>query len=304
MKVPRILTYLVGLIILAFALGSLTRATPGGSLLFQSYWLLYLVYLGPVVVLIATIALIIIIGLSYRDLGAALGYGIAKRRLTRKRRSRYSTFIAMFFWALAIGVLIQTKGSIFNPTRATNSTIAAIVGKDATAPPPIQTAGVVSAISNLVQNPLFSLVFLGLFAVVSLVVVQTLRVAYKETRDIANRDLQEIQELGLKAVHEAIRLVSNSASDPRSRIIDCYQHLIATVYKLGTPISQDLTARELERAIRSTLYLKGPATSDLTKLFEEARYSLHEISEGDANNAQEHLESVKEELKIQLERMA
>ena len=304
MRLPRIIPYIAGLLILAFALGSLPRGSSGGSLLFQSYWLLYLVYLGPVVVLIAMIALIIIIGLSYRDLASALGYGIAKRKRTRKKGSKYSMFIAMFFWALALGVLIQTKGSIFNPTRAVNSTITAIVGKDTTAPPQIQTAGVVPAISNLVQNPLFSLVFLGLLGVVSLVVVQTLRVAYKETRDMANRDLQEIQELGLKAVHEAIGLVSNSASDPRSRIIACYQHLIATVYKLGTPISQDLTARELDRAIRSTLYLKGAATSDLTKLFEEARYSLHEINESDANSAQEYLESVKEELKIQLERIA
>jgi hypothetical protein len=303
LRVPRIVPYVAGLLVLAFALGSLPRGSSGGSLLFQSYWLLYLVYLGPVVILGAMIALIVIIGLSYRDLGAALGYGIAKRRLTRKRRSRYSTAVAMFFWALAIGVLIQTKGSIFNPTRAVNSTITAIVGRDTTAPPLIQTGGIVPAISNLVQNPLFSFVFVGLLAVVSLVVVQTLRVAYKETHDDATRQLQEIQELGLQAVHEAIKLVSGSASDPRTRIIASYQHLIATVYQLGTPISQDLTARELDRAIRSTLDLKGPATSDLTKLFEEARYSLHEITDGDANKAHEYLESVKEELKVQLEKV-
>ena len=303
MRVPRIVPYLAGLLVLAFALGSLPRGSSGGSLLFQSYWLLYLVYLGPLVILGAMIALIVIIGLNYRELGAALGYGLAKRRRTRKQRSRYSTFAAMFFWALAIGVLLQTKGSIFNPARVANSTITAIVGRDTTAPSPIQTGGVVPAISSLVQNTWFSLVFLGLLAVVSLVIVQTLSVAYKETRDTPNLQLLEAQQLGLQAVHEAIQLVSDSASDPRSRIIACYQHLIATVYKLGTPISQDLTARELDRAIRSTLDLKGPATSDLTKLFEEARYSLHEMIESDANMAQEYLESVKEELKIQIEKV-
>src|SRR5216684_8005706 len=61
LKVPRILPYLIGLIVLAFALGSLPRGTAGGSLLFRSYWLLYLVYLGPVVVLGAMAAAIIII---------------------------------------------------------------------------------------------------------------------------------------------------------------------------------------------------------------------------------------------------
>jgi uncharacterized protein DUF4129 len=303
LRLPRTIPYIAGLIVLAFALGSLTHGTPGGSLLFQAYWLLYLVYLGPVVILAAMVALIILIALNYRDIGAALGYGIAKRR-TRKRGSRYSTFVTMFFWALAIGVLLQTKGSIFNPTRAANSTITAIVGKDATtAPTPIQTGGVLPALSNLVQNPWFSFVFLGLLAVVSLVVVQTLRVAYKETRDTTNRQLQENQEQGLKAVHEAIKLIDDPTSDPRSRIIACYQHLITTVSGLGAPVSSDLTARELDRAVRSTFDLRGPATTELTQLFEEARYSLHEIMENDADDAHHYLESVAEELKIHLENM-
>ena len=53
--------------------------------------------------------------------------------------------------------------------------------------------------------------------------------------------------------------------------------------------------------MRSTFALKGPATTNLTQLFEEARYSLHEIDDDDADKAHEYLESVAEELKIQLE---
>src|SRR5439155_808898 len=74
-----------------------------------------------------------------------------------------------------------------------------------------------------------------------------------------------------------------------------------TVSRLGAPVSSDLTARELDRAVRSTFALKGPATTNLTQLFEEARYSLHEIDDDDADKAHEYLESVAEELKIQLE---
>jgi len=62
-----------------------------------------------------------------------------------------------------------------------------------------------------------------------------------------------------------------------------------------------LTARELDRAVRSTFALKGPATTDLTQLFEEARYSLHEIGDSDVDKAHEYLDNVAEELKIQLE---
>ena len=301
MKAPRILPYLVGLIVLAFALGSLTHGTPGGSLLFRAYWLLYLVYLGPVVILSILVALIVLIGLNYRDLAAGIGFGMAQRRKMRKRGSRYSTFVAMFFWALAIGVLLETKGSIFNPTQATNSTLTKILGENATAPSPLQTGGFLPALSNLVQNSWFSLAFLGLLVVGGVVVIQSVRVALKETHDVTIQELQGNQEQGLQAVHEAIKLVEDPASDARSRIIACYQHLIATVSRLGAPVSSDLTARELDRAVRSTFALKGPATTDLTQLFEEARYSLHEIGDSDVDKAHEYLDNVAEELKIQLD---
>lgn len=301
MKVPRIIPYIIGLIVLAFALGSLTRGTPGGNLLFRAYWLLYLVYLGPVFIVGAMVAVIILVGLNYRDLGAAIGYGIAQRRKKRKRGSRYSTLVSMFFWALAIGVLIVTKGSILNPNQSANSTIIGnIQGEDPTAPNILKTGDFLPALSSLVQNSWFSLAFLGLLIVGGVVVIQSIRVALKETHDVTILELQGKQEQGLQAIREAIKLVEDPASDPRSRIIACYQHLITTVSGLGAPISSDLTARELDRAVRSTFALKGPATTDLTRLFEEARYSLHEISDNDADRARGYLESVAEELKIQL----
>ena len=301
MKIPRILPYILGLIVLAFALGSLPRGTPGGSLLFRSYWLLYLVYLGPLVILGAMVALIVLIGLNYRDLGGAIGYGLARRRKVRKRGSRYSTFVAMFFWALAIGVLIQTKGSIFNPIHAANSTIAKnIVGENTTPPNLFQAGGILPALSSLVQNEWFSFAFLGLLVVGGVILVEGLRVSLKETRDLRIQEVQAKQEQGLQAVHEAIKLVEDPALDPRNRIIACYQYLVAAVSRLGVPVSSDLTARELNRAMRSTFALKGQATTELTQLFEEARYSLHQISDSDADRAHKYLESVADELEIQL----
>src|SRR5437879_13891338 len=123
----------------------------------------------------------------------------------------------------------------------------------------------------------------------------------KEKHATRSQELQTNQEQGLQAVHEAIKLVEDPASDPRSRIIACYQHLVSTVSGLGAPVSPNMTARELDRAVRSTFALKGPATTDLTQLFKEARYSLHEITNGDADKAHGYLDSVAEELNIQLQ---
>lgn len=302
MKVPRILPYILGLIVLTFALGSLTRGTPGGSLLFQAYWLLYLIYLGPIVILAAMVAVIILIGLNYRDIGAAIGFGMVQRRKVRKRGSRYTIFIQGFFWAIAFGVLFLTKNSIFNPTNLTNATAPKIItGASGTPPNPLQTSSFLPAISSLVQNQWFSIAFLGLLVVGGVVIVQSIRVAIKETRDMTILELQGNQEQGLQAVHEAIKLIDDPTSDPRSRIIACYQHLITTVSGLGAPVSSDLTARELDRAVRSTFALRGRATTELTQLFEEARYSLHDILQSDADKAHHCLESVAEELKAQLE---
>lgn len=302
MKVPRILPYLLGLIVLAFALGSLTRGTPGGSLLFQAYWLLYLIYLGPVVILAAMVAVIILIGLNYREIGAAIGFGMAKRRKVRKRGSRYAIFVQGFFWTIAFVALFLTKNSILNSRNATDTTVPKIIaGANTTPPNPLQTNSILPAISSLVQNQWFSIAFLGLLVVGGVVIVQSIRVAIKETRDVNILELKGNQERGLQAVHEAIKLIDNPTSDPRTRIITCYQHLISTVSGLGAPVSSDLTARELDRAVRSTFALRGPATTELTQLFEEARYSLHDILENDADEAHHCLESVAEELKIQLE---
>jgi hypothetical protein len=302
LKVPRILPYIVGLVVLAFALGSLPHGTTGGSLLFNSYWLLYLLYLGPVIVLGAMVAFIILIGMNYRDIAGAIGFKMAQGRRARKKGSRTTLVVKLLFWALAIVVLVEYKGSIFNPTQKSNSTIVSeIVGEKARAPDLLQTGGVLLAISNLVRSTWFDLAFLGLLVVGGVILIQSVRVSLNETRDLRIQELQGNQEQGLQAIREAIKLVDDYASDPRSRIIACYQHLVSTVSRLGAPVSSDLTARELDSAVRSTFGLKGHATTDLTQLFEEARYSLHEITDDDATHAHEYLESVAGELQIQLE---
>jgi len=248
------------------------------------------------------VVVVIMIGLNYRDIGAAIGFGMAQRRRARKRRSRSTIFVQMFFWALAIGVVIEYKGSIFHPTSGVNTTIVAnIVGQDPTAPGLFQTGGFLPALSSLVQNTWFSLAFLGLLIVGGVILVEGYRVSLKETHDLRIQDLQSNREQGLLAVHEAIKLVQDASSDPRDRIIACYRHLISTVSRLGAPVTSDQTARELERAVRSTFALNGQSITDLTQLFEEARYSLHQIRDSDVDKAHEDLESVAEELKTQLQ---
>jgi hypothetical protein len=304
LNAKRLLPFVIVLIVLAFALGSLPRGTGGGSLLFQSTWLLYLIYLGPVVILGATVALVVFIGLNWRDIAGGIGHQMAQRSRMRKKSSRFNFIISMLIWGVAVGLLLETPGTIFNPTNATtttnSTTIGKIVGASATPPNPFLTGGFVPAISNLVQNYWFGIAFLGLLIVGGVILVQSVRVSMKETSELNGQDLEVRRIRGLKAASDAIKLMDRNADDPRSKILACYEQMIASVSDLGAPVSLDQTARELEAAIRLIFALKGTAAGELTQLFEEARYSLHEINDQDANEARKCLESIGEELEIHL----
>ena len=296
----RLLPFIVGLLVMAFALGSLSRSEPSGSFLFHSYWLLYIIYLGPVLILGLMIAMIAMIAINWRDISAAIGFQMAKQRIQRKRKSRWETMIAAAIWGLAFVVLAFKKGSILNPDPPTNATVAQIVGSNSTVPIPPLFAGFLPAFSSLIDTSWFSLAFLGLVIVGGVILVQSVRESMKETKNQKIQILKDNQQEGLKAVLEAISLVDNESKDPRTRIIACYQHLLQTASRLGASVSPGMTARELERGICSTFSFKGTAINDLTQLFEVSRYSLHEILEEDAQKARADLESIANELNIEL----
>jgi len=297
----RLLPFIVGLLVLAFALGSLPRSQAGGSILFRSTWLVYLIFLVPIIVLGITIAMMVIVVMNFRDITGAIGFQMAKNRKIRKKGSGSSTIFMALFWVLALGVLIFRKGSILNPTPLTNSTITQVQSSPNAIPIPILITEIIPPISGLLDNSWFGFAFLGLVVLGGLVLVQSIRVAVKETKEVNIQLVHQRRETGLEAVNEAIGIVNNESTDPRARIVACYEHLIAAASKLGAPVSSHMTARELDRTIRSTFALEGTASRELTDLFEEARYSLHEIVEVDANKAQIYLQEIAEELKIELQ---
>ena len=268
--------------------------------MFQSTWLLYAIYLAPVVILGIMVVMIAMIALNWRDIGSAMGFGMARQR-TRKPRSKLATFIQFFVIAMAIAVLIEKPGTIFNPSKSgTNSTIVKdITNGSVGSPNPFQGL-FFAGITNFVQSDWFGIAFFGILVVGALVLFEALRTALKETSEMSVEDLRTRQVEGLQAADEAIRLIDESNSDARTRIIQCFHHMILTSSRLGISVSPDQTGRELERAIRATFALKGEAITELTQLFEEARYSLHTISEVHADNARHYLEAIAEELRTNL----
>ena len=300
MKARRLLPYIIGLLVLAFALGSLPRSQLGGSILFHSYWLLYLVYLGPLAILGMIVALILLVGFNWKFLSEGIGYGLAKKKRKTRARSRRSFVVAAAFWALAVAVLLAKGCTPFCSNGTTMALKDAIVGASGASPSLLQGDNAIQVLGQVVQTAWFSYAFLGLLVVSGVVIVQSLRVALREVRDKDQQLFPGNRQERLEAVQEALRLVDDARLDAASRIISCYQHLISAASRMGAPVSSDRTARELESGIRTMFGLEGPAITSLTLLFEETRYSLHVMTDDDAQRAYEYLQSIAEELNIQM----
>jgi hypothetical protein len=302
LKGSRLLPFLVALILLAFALGSLSRSRPGGpSLLFNSYWLIYVLYLTPLLALGAMVVMIVLLVYNWRLLSDALGYGMAQRRKQQRKRSRVIGIIVwMSAWLVAIEVLLQRCGGIFcKPSQNANLTPQIQQLVTGSAPGPVLPYGqAVAQLGSIVQANWFSTAFIGLLAVSSVIIIRAVIVSWEESRGkIIQMPVPPIE--GISAVEDAMHILeSQEAMDPRTGVINCYQRMVQAAQHLGAPVSSDQTARELETAIRKMLMLLGPAIKELTELFEEARYSLHPITEKDGEKAHQCLLSIAEEMKL------
>lgn len=296
----------MALILLAFALGSLPRSQPGGSLLFNSYWLIYLAYLVPVIALGLILVFIGYLAYSWRSLSDAIGFQMArKKKPGKKKQSKTLQVVAwVAVWAIAGYVLIQKCGGLFCQSSSQPLNLSIQLKDLVSGSGPGPTLPLVSSVAQLngiVQSNWFVFAFLGLLTVSTVIVARGVLVYGKEVRDGMLNEIAVSMAEGMTAVQDAIRILKTQVEiDPRSRIIICYQRMVQAAQGLGATVTSDQTARELETAIRRMLVIDSSAIKELTDLFEVARYSLHSITEDDAGQAQLCLVGIAEQMKTQL----
>jgi hypothetical protein len=300
----RLLPFLVALVLLAFALGSLSRSQPGGStLLLHSTWLIYVVDFLPIVGFGLIAVMLAVLVYNWRAISDAIGFGIAGRRKDQRKKSQTVKLIVwMVTWAIAIVVLLDKCGGIFCKTPSQSASLSKQTASSVSSTGQVPSLPLIDAalqLSAVIQSNWFYVAFLGLLVVSGLIIARGFKVSLDETRAEAAGQILEIQQEGAAAVQDAIRIMeAETEADPRTKIIMCHQRMIKAAQHRGTIVTSDLTARELERAIRKMLRLKGSAIGDLTGLFEEARYSKHEITPEHAESAHHYLLSIAEEMKI------
>ena len=71
----------------------------------------------------------------------------------------------------------------------------------------------------------------------------------------------------------------------RRTICKVYSRLLARMNQLGNPRHESLTVREYERHLGESIPIDIHSLSILTVTFEEARYSLHEMTSLDSRRA-------------------
>jgi len=265
----------------------------------------YLAYLIPLIGLglfIVTIGFMIV---NWRDLSDALGHQLSRKGVAKRKQSRkiqMAVWIAT--WAVAAYVLTQKCGGLFcrGPSQASALPDQLTGFVSGSGPgPALPLLSTVAKLSSLVQANWFYIAFLGFLVVSSVIVARGIMVSWEVTRAEAISEMPLPNTEGIVAVEDAMRILKTRPElDARTRIINCYERMVQAAQRLGATVTSDQTARELETSIRKMLAINGSAIRELTDLFEEARYSLHPISENDAELAQQCLLSIAEEMHIPL----
>ena len=148
----------------------------------------------------------------------------------------------------------------------------------------------------------YSTILFGIIVVVSFsLLFGGLRTAYRwarEERDVRNRtdsQANATRREALAVVRKAtmgLRLTG----DYRDVILRCYRQMCQVLSENGFSIGIQETAREFSQSISQKLGLKGDAVASLTFLFEEARYSDHQIDSDKRSLALNQLQSLERSL--------
>jgi hypothetical protein len=119
-----------------------------------------------------------------------------------------------------------------------------------------------------------------------------LRTAYGWARE--ERALPSIETVRHEALMAVQRATKNLrfAGDYRETILNCYRQMCHALSRHGFQIELSETASEFSNSVSSKLGLGGDSVRYLTFLFEEARYSDHQIDDTKRANALNQLESL------------
>jgi hypothetical protein len=118
-------------------------------------------------------------------------------------------------------------------------------------------------------------------------IIGGLRLAIKSRELRSDRSEEKMKVNAAEVLRQTITHLK-SAKEYHETILQCYKRMCETLSQAGLEAAPEETAREFAESISAKLHI-GEAVTGLTFLFEEARYSSHEISEDKRIMALNHL---------------
>ena len=153
-----------------------------------------------------------------------------------------------------------------------------------------------SASTSIIVGYASGIIVLVIAVVGALIMFQAVRETSWEFEEPPQDSPEErVKESALLAVQEAIHRIE-AEEDFRMAVMRCYRRLCETLEEHGVQSMEYQTAREYESAVSDVLDIPADPLSVLTDLFEEARYSLHEIGEKEQNRALSSLVDIRDHL--------
>jgi hypothetical protein len=138
-----------------------------------------------------------------------------------------------------------------------------------------------------------------LIASISLLLIIALRFAVPSLWELLTYKNRVIEEKKKKMISEISKTIEDleAGKDFRATIFRCYSRMCGLIEKHGVLQKPYLTPREFEeRATKGGI--KSKHLHKITNLFEEARYSLHEVSRKQRDEAVHSLKEIKRDLEV------
>lgn len=126
-----------------------------------------------------------------------------------------------------------------------------------------------------------------------------LSLAFKNREVKPDHSDLEMKMDAMEVVQQAI-VGLKSEREYHETILQCYKRMCMLLSGAGFGMAPAETAREFAETISTNLRIGAEAVKSLTFLFEEARYSSHEISEDKRMTALGHLESLERALSLKV----
>ncbi|MGD0176250.1 MAG: DUF4129 domain-containing protein [Candidatus Bathyarchaeia archaeon] len=252
--------------------------------------------LAPVLILTIMTWYLIVLIVNRDQIIAALAAMFKLQREPKPRETNFWLTVAAYAALFGLGIIAIWTGLPQRIlTRLQGMAVIGISGIGNTSAPRPQL-GPIAGLLPTTPILYYGILITGAIVAVSFtLILGGIRLAYR-ARGMRFIDSQvEVKEQAAELVQETITSLK-STMKYHEIILQCYKRMCEVLSSAGLEPASEETAREFAENISSKLQIGKEAVTGLTFLFEEARYSNHEISEEKRITALSHLQFLQQAL--------